>query len=257
VPDLAGGVTDGQEAGDSMKIAITTDGQAVRLHDDGTWKDAAPSGPVRERWEGLPQPPHLVEMLQGLFRQVGVRIIDGGEEFTCVQQPESIALVDGIDRDAVDFTLAIYGFQAERFAEQLAAGEVDDLEQFRIARVLVLASLTSAGRYSIWHNPLMSNPFLRWWIRGKNLLHLYLISPDPGQEEDLKLTLMHINRRWLGIPGLYGEPRRVFRVTVADALELQRHLFAAMNAGSWAEWLETARWYLRWRERVEVPLRQE
>jgi len=82
---------------------------------------------------------------------------------------------------------------------------------------------------------------------------VYLISPDPEQEENATFTLIYVNKGWLVIQGLQGEPERIFRVSVADALELQRHLFAGMKAGSWLEWLKIGRWYVGWRKKVEVP----
>ena len=61
---------------------------------------------------------------------------------------------------------------------------------------------------------------------------------------------------WLVVPGHHGRPQRTFRLSVDDALELQRQLSKAMHAGGLTDWVKMAHWYVTWRKRVELPAKQ-
>ncbi len=229
---------------------ITPDRKVIALNEDGTWENATPSGSALEKWKSLALSPNVIGLFKGLFEKLGVRIIDTTEELTCIHCGDRVEFVAGVDKDAVDFTAEIYAFQADRLAEHAASGDIDDLERFRIARALFIRSFT--GRRNILSNPLMSNFILQRLVRGKNLIHVHLVSPDPQQDEDATFTLIYINKRWLVVPGLHGEPKRIFRVSVENAVGLQKQLFAGIKAGNWREWLKIAKWYVDWREKVEV-----
>lgn len=234
-----------------VKRVMTSDQKVIVLNDDGTWQYATSSGSMLEKWRSLELSADVIGLFKGLFEKLGVRIIDTGEALTCIQRGDQIEFALGVDEDSVDFSLQVYGYQLERLAEHVAKGDINELERFRIAREFF--GRNSTGKANILNNPLISNVVLRRLIGGKNLIHMYLISPDPEQEENATFTLIYVNKGWLVIPGLQGEPERIFRVSVADALELQRHLFAGMKAGSWLEWLKIGRWYVGWRKKVEVP----
>ena len=234
-----------------VKRIITSEQKVVNLNEDGTWQYATSSGSTLEKWKSLELPENVTGLFQGLFEKLGVRIIDTGEALTCIQRGDQLEFAMAIDEDSVDFTVQVYGFQVDRLAEHIETGEIDELERFRIAREFFGRS--SRGKANVLSNPLISNSILRRLIGGKNLIHMYLISPDPEQEENATFTLIYVNEGWLVIPGLHGEPERVFRVSVADVLELQRRLFAGMKAGSWREWIKIGRWYVGWRKKVEVP----
>lgn len=234
-----------------MTTVITRDGRAVVLHDDGTWKHATAGGSTVERFKALSVPPAIAETVKGLFSQLGVRVIDTGEAFTCVHHGDSVAFVSGLDERAVDFAVQVYQFQLERLAGYIQQGTLADVEQFRIACALFA---TGTGSRHIMANPLMSNGVLRRMIRGKNLMHVTMVSPEPVQEADAAFTILFINGEHVVVPGLHGTPLRVLRVPFADAVDLQKHLFAGMKAGlAPSKWLAIARWYLAWRKRVEVP----
>jgi len=234
-----------------MTTVITRDGKAVVLHDDGTWKYAAVGGSTVERLKALTVPPAIADTVKGLFTQLGVRVIDTGEAFTCVHRGERVDFVSGLDERTVDFAVQVYQFQLERLAGYIQQGTLADVEQFRIACALFA---TGTGSRHIMGNPLMSNGVLRRMIRGKNLMHVTMVSPDPAEERDAAFTILFINGEHVVVPGLHGTPLRVLRVPFADAVDLQKHLFAGMKAGlAPSKWLAIAKWYMDWRKRVEVP----
>jgi hypothetical protein len=99
----------------------------------------------------------------------------------------------------------------------------------------------------------MSNSVLRRMIRGKNVMHVTMVSPDPAQEPDAHYTVIFINGEHLAVPGLHGTPGRVLRVPLPEVIELQRLMFAGLKAGSApSRWLKIAKSYVEWRKRVEV-----
>ena len=237
-----------------MKIIVTPDGEPIGLNDDFTWKSARRTGSMLERWKGLQPSPEVVQMFAGLFDHVTVTIIDTGESIACTHLGDRIEFASAGEDDPGDFALEIYGYQAERLADQISRGTIDALEQFRIARSLIGAR--QMGPKSLKKNPLISNARLQKVISGKNLIHVYLVSPDTGAEKDARFTWIHVAGEWLVVPGHHGQPQRTFRLSVDDALELQRQLSKAMNAGGITDWLKMAHWYVTWRKRVELPAKQ-
>lgn len=231
---------------------IAPERKVILLKEDGTWEYEKPTASVIEKWKSLALPKSIVGWFQGLFDRLGVRIIDTGEEFTCVHAGERIEFEKGIDVASVDLTVEMYAFQADRLAGEVATGEIGEREQFRIVRELFGAG--SAGRRNIRYNPLMSSSLLRWLIRGKKLLHIYLVSPDPTKGQDAVFTMVFASRHWLVIPGTWGKPERVFKVSVMNALELQKRFFVGMKSGRFWDWLQIARWYVNWRRKVEVTV---
>ena len=232
-----------------MKQVITPDRKVVVLNDDGTWKYATATAAMLRRLKTTTVPANIVESLQGMFSKLGIHVIDTGEEFTCIHRDDHIEFVSGLKASDVDFAVEVFAFQLERLAAHVDAGELEEVEQFRIARTLFTAG---TGKRHVMSNPLMSNSVLRRLIRGKNLMHVYLVSPDLAQEPDASYTVMFINDEWLVIPGLHGHPKRVLRVPIGEAIELQKHLFAGMKSGNLAKWMKIAKWYVDWRKRVEV-----
>jgi hypothetical protein len=234
-----------------MKTVMTQDRKVVLLSDDGTWKYGTAAGSVLEALKTLSIPPAIAETVKGMFSQLGVRVIDTGEAFTCIHRGDRVEFVPGVNEGSVDFTAQVYQFQLERLAEHMRRGAFDEVEQFRIACALFIGA---TGSRHILANPLMANAALRRTIRGKNLMHVTLVSPDPAQEPDVPYTIIFINGEQLVVPGRHGKPLRVLRVPLSDAIALQKNLFAGLKAGmAPSKWIKIARWYVDWRKRVEVP----
>jgi hypothetical protein len=98
----------------------------------------------------------------------------------------------------------------------------------------------------------MSNAALRKIRSGKTLLHVHLVSPDQTEEPDARMTWIYADPEWIVVPGLHGTAQRTFRLTVDDAMELQRQLFKGLSGGKLTDWIKLAHWYVGWRSRVEV-----
>jgi hypothetical protein len=234
-----------------METIVTLRQRAIALDDGGTWRELSAAAPIVDRWRNLRVPADVVEALRGAFQRLGVRIVDGSETLTCLHRGDRIEFLPGIDAATVDMTVRIYAYQAERLAAQIDRGGLTPLDWFRVARELLVSGADAATR--VVQSPLSSHPLLRRLIAAKNLVHVFLASPTPQDEPDATFSLIHVNGRSLLVPGLHGIPDRVFRLTPADALDLQRHISAAARGGGWWTWVTLARWYRAWRRRVEVP----
>lgn len=235
----------------SMQIVITPDDKVVILQEDGSWHyyKSEDERTSIEKWQTLMTPPDIIEFFKGIFDKVGVHIIDTGEEFTCIHKGNQIEFENKLERGKVDYIVEIYSYQVDRLANYVSTGELDDIEKFRIARAFMNSKV--AGAKSPLKNPLMRNFMFRWYIKGNNLVHMTIISPNPQIEKDAYLTFVYTDE-WVGISGLHGSPKRIFNLTVDDALELQRHLHEGMKTDSWFHWFKTARWYKEWRKKVSV-----
>jgi len=232
-----------------METVVVQDGRVINLQDDGTWKAFQASGSALEMMQSLNISGEIVQTFRGIFQKLGIRILDTGEGFTCVHRGDQIEFVPELAEGEVDFTIETLRFKIDRLADHISRGGLEKIEEFRVARELF--QMGPGGVGNVTHNPLVSNKWLRRVIGGKHLCHIHLVSPDVVQEPDAAFSFIFVNNRWLVIPEFYGEPERVFRITVEDAIDLQKRLFAGIQKGSWLEWMRIARWYVKWRRKVE------
>jgi hypothetical protein len=84
----------------------------------------------------------------------------------------------------------------------------------------------------------------------EDLTHVYLLNPSGGEAS--KHTLIYIKGQWLVLEGLYGNPRRTYRMTPDDSIEYQRKIFSAMQKNSFFTWWKFSSWYKKWRKTVSV-----
>lgn len=233
-----------------MQIAITPTDQAVELHNDGTWKYSIPKERSIDKLKAMVQPKEAVDMFSGLFDRLGVHIKDTDRKITCVHKGERIEFEEGIDPNMIDFCVEIYSYQIDRVVDAVANEYKDDLARFRL--LIEFFPVSNIGRRNALNNPMLSNPIFRWLIRGKNLVHIYFPSPDREQEKDATFTLIFVNGRWCIARGLIGEPNRVFRVSIDDLFDLQRHIYKGISDSNLSNLFQMAKWYKEWRKKVEV-----
>jgi len=234
-----------------MQYLITPKGDVVVLKDGSTWSYVAPSSDSNvEKLRSMKQPREVVVMLDGLFERMGVHIIDTNEKFTVIHGGDEISFEQGIDENNIDYSVDLYGFQVDYVIHNFEAGYRDELAKFYLIRQFFISS--PAGTKNLLNNPLLSNPLLRWIIHGKNLIHVYLMSPDPSEQQDAVFTLFHMDGHWNIAQGLVGQAKRVFKVSVEDAMELEKNIYSGMKNNTLGNWVRLAKWYINWRNRVEV-----
>jgi hypothetical protein len=77
---------------------------------------------------------------------------------------------------------------------------------------------------------------------------------DPQGNEDEQVTIIHVNKQWLVIPGYHGTPQRRLLLTPDQLMDFQRRVLAADASGKVADWVKLARWYVKWREQITIKL---
>lgn len=228
-------------------------GEVVVIKEDGTWSNMEISTePKIEKLRSIEQPENVVKLFEGLFDRMGVNVIETDEEFTAIHHGSNISFESGIDPNNVDFILNIYGYQVDYVINNIVTGYTDELAKFYLIRQFFIS--TPQGKNNLLNNPLVSNPVLRWMIKGKNIVHVYLLSPDLELEKDARFTLFHLNGHWNIAQGLVSKPKRIFRITVEDAMELEKNIFSGMRNNSLKNWMQLTKWYVNWRSRVEAPV---
>jgi len=233
-----------------MKIAMTSAHQPIGLNDDGSWQYLKPTGSSLQKLKHMDQPDNVVEFFRDLFERLGVEIVDSDEKFTCIHRGDRVDFEAGINQENVDFCISLYSYQIDRFIADVNAGYSEPISRFRLVREFF--RIPNRSGKSLINNPILTNPAFRKLIHSKNLLHVYLLSPDKNEEADTTYTLFFVNGSWNLAHGLVGEPERIFHLSAEDTLELNRHIFKATRDMKVSALPELAKWYIGWRERVEV-----
>src|SRR5262245_16691867 len=195
-------------------------------------------------WQAAAQAPRLVQFFRGVFDQLGVRVADSGEQFTCRHLGDRIELEPALDPARVDYTVEVETAQVRRLAEHASRGDLGPDEQYRVVAALFTPATAAALRH-----PVLSHPLLRRLAGSEELIHVRL-TPPPAEEPEAAHTLVYANRRWLVLPGLHGKAARVFRLSPEEALGFQRRALTVLKTNSWGEWFRFARWYRKWRKGV-------
>ncbi len=205
---------------------------------------------ILETWRAAMQPQPVVAFFAGLFDSAGVRVTDTGEAFTCRHLGDRIEFDTGINDAAVDFTVEIASAQAGRLVAFVGDGVLDEAEQFRIMAVLASPATQAALRRPIIKSRLLRSILYRIG-RAERRMHVVLAAP-PG-ESDAAHTIAYSDGAWTVTPGREGRVAHIYRLSVADAVDYQRHMLAARKANNLGSWIRFARWYGQLRRRVVVP----
>jgi len=233
-----------------MKIAMTSTNRPVALNEDGTWKYLEPAGSAREKLQKLPQSENVVAFFKDMFDRLGIEIVDSDEKFTCIHLGNKIVFEDNIDEQNIDFSVRVYAYQIDRFINDIKTGYKDPIARFRLVREFF--RMAPRGSRSLLSNAIVTNSVFRKLINSKDLLHVYLTSPDKNEESDATYTFFFVNGAWHLVQGLTGTPDRVFRLSVDDAFELHRHIFSGTRDTKLTDIPKLAKWYMDWRGHVEI-----
>ena len=203
-----------------------------------------------DKFRSIRQYPEAVEFFSLLFEKAGIRIIETGEEFTCYHLDTYIGFESRLDQTSVDYVVELNRVQVDHLVELASNREINDAKQYRILSILFGPAIEAS--VNPFHcmkgitgsSPLLSNRLFRRLLRMEDLIHVYIRHPI-SEEPEIGHTLVFEEKEWSVSSGLHGEPGRVFRLTVDDALEFHKHAFAALKTNSNIGWLTFARWYLK------------
>ena len=192
-------------------------------------------------WKGIFQTPEIVSYFQDVFESLGVSIEETGERFTIHHNGDKLIFEEGIIDDKVDFIVPLKLENIENMILHSKDGTIDPSESWRILDVL----FTPLTRVTL-EAPVLSVNWRRKLAGVEDLTHVYLLNPD-GQEAS-KHTLIYVKGQWLVLKGIYGKPRRTYRMTPEESIQYQRAVFKALKKNSLWEWIKFSMWYKKWRK---------
>ena len=199
-----------------------------------------------QRLQALAHQPAAVEWFKGLFNRVHVEITDTGERFTIVRRGDGMEVTDGFE-GAGDFVVPLETQNIRNLAGFFEDDRIDAYEQYRIVKFMLRPCLEAALRL-----PILQNDAVRKVLKLDT--HWQEAILDPQGKEDEQLTVVHVNHQWLVIPGYHGKPLRRLVMRPEQVLDYQRRVFETDEKKSLPAWLDLARWYVKWRDEVSVPL---
>ena len=198
-----------------------------------------------EKWETLTNSPAIVEFFENLFENLGVRVTDTNEEFTCHHRGDKIELKKGLDEEAVDYTVEIESFQVDRLVAHTHDKEIDEIEKYRIVCVLFTPATAATLKKRL------SGKLVRFLLGAEPVTHVNLKSSS-HEEPNAQHTLVVAGNQWLAIPGLHGDPDRIYHMTVDEALLYHRRVFATMKKDTFGAWWKFGGWYKDYRETIST-----
>jgi hypothetical protein len=195
----------------------------------------------------LAEKPSAVAWFKGLFTQAHVEIVDTGEHFTIVHHGDRAEVVLGFQAEKPNFVVPLESENIRRLSAAFADNVIDAQEQYRIVKFMLKPCLKASLEM-----PILRHASLQKIVKVDTHWQEALL--DPQGNEDEQLTVIYVNHQWLVIPGYHGKPQRRLRLTPAQLLDFQRRVFEADQAGKLAGWVKLARWYVKWREEITVPV---
>jgi len=195
----------------------------------------------------LVQKKSVVEWFKGLFKQAHLEITDTGEQFTIIHHGDHAEVQSGFRAEKPNFVIPLQSENIRRLSAAFSSDKPTVQEQYRIVKFMLKPCL----------GPLLTMPILS----NKAVLQILKVDThwqeallDPQGNEDEQLTVIYINKQWLVVPGYYGKPQRRMVFTPEQVLEFLHRVFEADESGSLTAWISTARWYVKWRDEITVPV---
>ena len=194
-----------------------------------------------DAWKGILQTPEIISYFEDVFESLGVSIEETGETFTIHHKGNKLIFEEGIIEDEVDFIVPLKLENIENMILHSKDGTIDSSESWRILDVL----FTPLTRVTL-EAPVLSVNWRRKLAGVEDLTHVYLLNPNG--EEASKHTLVYVKGQWLVLKGIYGKPRRTYRMTPEESIEYQRAVFKALKKNSLWGWMKFSIWYKKWRK---------
>lgn len=195
--------------------------------------------------QGLTRNRAAVDWFKGLFKRAHLELTDTGEKFTIVHHGDSVEAFEGLRGENPNLIVPLESENIRRLAAAFANGGVDAQVQYRIVKFMLKPCLKAALVM-----PILKNKALRQIVKVDTHWQEALL--DPQGNEDEQVTVIHVNKQWLVIPGYHGKPQRRLVVTPEQLLDFQRRVFEADETGKLSAWLSLAKWYAKWREDITV-----
>ncbi len=198
-----------------------------------------------QNWQNILQTPEMLTYFDGVFEHIGIVVEETNERFTIHHSGTQFDFEKGIEDGKVDFIVPVQLQNIQNMIAHAKDGQIDKAESWRIIDVL----FTPMTKVTL-QTPVLAVNWRRKLAGVEDLIHVYLINPT-GREAS-KHSLIYVKGQWLVIKGLYGTPRRTYRMSPEESLEYQRVIFTAIKKDTFWGWWTFGRWYKDWRKKVSV-----
>ena len=201
----------------------------------------------QQQLEQLKENKSVVEWFKGLFSQIHLEITDTGEKFTILHHGDRVEILPGFQAKKPNFVIPLESENINRLTTAFSKNDIGAQEEYRIVKFMLKPCLRAALEM-----PILNNPALLKIVKVDTHWQEALLDPQGNMDE--QVTIIHVNKQWLVIPGFYGIPKRRLVLTSSQLLDFQRRVLAADASGKISEWTKLARWYVKWREEISVSL---
>ena len=198
---------------------------------------------AKEIWKPILQDAEVAKYFSGMWESLGITVMETGEKLTVVHEGDHFTLNEGIDLSKVDYDVVLVGKSVKDMGFYGEDGKIDTQESFKIMGTL----FTPFVRASMQH-PMMKKEFQMNLVGLEKHVHVYLEGPSKG--DIVTHTMIFINKEWMVIEGIHGNAKRVFEISVDDAIDYQRVAFKAKKEDSRKSWKAYKKFYLKWRKNV-------
>ena len=198
-----------------------------------------------QTWENILQTPEMLAYFDGVFEHLGIVVTETNERFTIHHSGTQFNFEKGIKDSEVDFIVPLQSQNIQNMVAHAKDGQIDSAESWRIVDVL----FTPMTKVTL-QTPVLSVNWRRKMAGVEDLIHVYLMNPTGGEAS--KHSLIYVKDQWLVIKGLYGNPRRTYRMSPDESLEYQRVIFRAIKKDTFWGWWQFGNWYKEWRKKVSV-----
>lgn len=198
---------------------------------------------AQETFKPLLSNKKIATYFSGMWEVLGITVDETNEKLTVYHHQDHFEMKAGINVDEVDYDIVLVEKSIRDMGTYGEDGTISDAESFKIMGTL----FTPFVRASLQH-PMMQKKFQMNLAGIENHLHVYL--KGTSDQEVATHTLIFQNKEWMVIEGIHGNARRVYRLTVQDAIDYQREAFKALKENSRKSWKQFKKFYLNWRDKV-------
>jgi len=185
----------------------------------------------------------IATYFSGMWEVLGITVDETNEKLTVYHHQDHFEMKAGIVPDEVDYDIVLVEKSIKDMGSYGEDGKISDAESLKVMGTL----FTPFVRASLEH-PMMQKKFQMKLAGIENHVHVYLEGKD--NNEVASHTLIFQNKEWMVIEGIHGNAKRVFRLSVQDAIDYQREAFKAQKENSRKSWRQFKKFYLNWREKV-------
>ena len=201
--------------------------------------------PSMDAWKDLLHQRDVAEYFSGIFDNLGVIVDDTGEQFTAHHKGDHFTLSEGVNPNECDYVIHMQTSNIQKMKNHGLDRKISVDESYQIMQFL----FTPLTKSSLT-NPWLQRPLYRWLAGVENHTIVYL--ENPTNDEFVVHTLIYLNKKWIVIPGVHGNAKRIMRLSPDDGIAYQRKVFEAQKQNNAKAWRKFKKWYLDWRKGVTV-----